>query len=98
VGGGGAGTNYRDGPGHPEGGPGLAYVAKVIVFLGSIIICRLHKRTLSDQSHVTMQLTAFLVYRKAVSWSALAGDPEKNVFTGVRTLSRQPRSLTTRRY
>jgi len=36
--GGGGGIWYKlPGPGHPEGGPGLAYVANVLVFLGSIL-------------------------------------------------------------
>lgn len=46
--GGEAGTNYR--------GPGPNYVAYFFVFLGSTIICRLHKLTLSDQANVTLQL------------------------------------------
>jgi hypothetical protein len=40
-------------------GPGpdnVAYVA----FLGSIIVCRLYKLTLSDQAQVTLQLTVSL--------------------------------------
>jgi hypothetical protein len=33
------------------------YVAYTFVFLGSIIICRLYKFTLSEQAQVTLQLT-----------------------------------------
>jgi hypothetical protein len=44
------------GPGLPEGGPGSNCVAHGFIFLGSIIICRLYKLTLSDQAQVTLQL------------------------------------------
>jgi hypothetical protein len=44
------------GPGGPEGGPRSDYVAHVFVLLGSIIICRLYKLTLSDQAQVPLQL------------------------------------------
>jgi hypothetical protein len=51
------GSRYKlPGPGGPEGGPGPEFVAYVFVFLGSIIICRLYKLTLSDQAQVTLQL------------------------------------------
>ena len=36
------------GPGGPERDPGLNYIAYVFVFLGSIIICRMYKLTLSE--------------------------------------------------
>ena len=45
------------GAGGPEGGPGPDYVAFVSVFLGSVIIFRLHKLIPSDQAQVTLQLT-----------------------------------------
>jgi hypothetical protein len=44
------------GPGSLAGSPGPDCVAHVFVFLGSIIICRLHKLTPSDQAEVTLQL------------------------------------------
>jgi hypothetical protein len=47
-GGGEAGTNYR--------GPESDYVANVFVFLGSIIIYRFYKLTISDQVQGTLQL------------------------------------------
>ena len=40
----------------PGRGPAPSNVAYVFVFLGSIIICRLYKLTLSDESQVTLQL------------------------------------------
>ena len=48
------------GPVGPEEGAGPAYVEYVFVFLGSIIICRLYKLTLSDLAQVTLQLRARL--------------------------------------
>jgi hypothetical protein len=50
------------GPGCPEGGPGLRKGAwgpsmlHMFASLGSTIICRLYKLTLSDQTQVTVQL------------------------------------------
>jgi hypothetical protein len=43
-------------PGGPEGGLGPDYVAYVFVFLDYIIICRLYKLSVSDQTQVTQQL------------------------------------------
>ena len=48
------------GTGCPEGGPGIDYVAFVLAFLGSTIICALCQLTISDQAEVTLQLTVFL--------------------------------------
>ena len=47
-------------PDSPEGGSGPDYIAHVLVFLGSISMCRLYKLTLSDQAQVTLQLRASL--------------------------------------
>jgi hypothetical protein len=47
-------------PGGPKGVPGPDCVAYVFVLLGSIIICGLHKLTVSDQAQVTLQLTVSL--------------------------------------
>jgi hypothetical protein len=41
-------------------GPGVDYVTYVRVFLGSIIICRPYKLTLSDQAKVALQLRVCL--------------------------------------
>jgi hypothetical protein len=61
MGGGGGGRRYKlTRPGRPERFLGPDYVARVFVFLRSIIICRLHKLTLSGQSQVTLQLTVSL--------------------------------------
>jgi hypothetical protein len=51
-GGGEAGTNYR--------GPGPDYAADVFVFLGSIIICPLHKLTPTEPVQVLLQQTVSL--------------------------------------
>jgi hypothetical protein len=52
------GSRYKlPAPGSPEGGPGPDYVAYVFVFLGSIIVCRVYKLTLSDQAQITLPLT-----------------------------------------
>jgi len=80
LGGGGLGKEGRkpvqiSGVGGPEGCPWSHYVAYVLVVLGSIIICQLHKLTLSDKARVTLQLT-FLSIRfsvKIFSWPAHAG-------------------------
>jgi len=40
----------------PEGGPRPDYVAPVVVFLDSIIICRLYKLTFSDRDQVTKRM------------------------------------------
>jgi hypothetical protein len=40
--------------------PGPDYFAHVFAFLGSIIICRLYKLTLSRQAEVTLQLKVSL--------------------------------------
>jgi hypothetical protein len=54
------GNRYKlGGPGGPEGGPGRNVVC-VFAFPGSIIICLLHKLTLSAQAQVTLQLTVIL--------------------------------------
>jgi hypothetical protein len=39
---------------------GPHYIADVFVFIGSIIIYRLHKLTVSDQAQVALQLTVSL--------------------------------------
>jgi hypothetical protein len=39
---------------------GSSYVSYVFVFLGSIIISRLYKLTISDEAQVTLQLTVSL--------------------------------------
>ena len=68
------------GPGGPEGGPGLDYVAHGFVFLATIITCRLYKLTLSDQTQVALQLS--LSFRFGVNifnWAApatLLGGPK----------------------
>jgi len=50
---------WREGEGGKGGSmyisPGPEYIAYDFVFLGSIIICRLSKSTLSDQDRVTLQ-------------------------------------------
>lgn len=57
TGGGGGGSRYKlQGLGGPEGGTGPEYV----VFLSSIINCRMYKRILSDQSQVTLQMRVSL--------------------------------------
>ena len=54
------GSRYKlPGPGGPERVPKPNWVAYVLMFLASII-CRLCKLTLSDQDHVTLQLTVIL--------------------------------------
>jgi hypothetical protein len=58
TGGGGAGTNYR-GPTVRNGAQDPT-VLHVFVFLGSSIICRPYKLTLSDHAQVTLQLRASL--------------------------------------
>jgi len=54
------------------------------VFLGSVIICRLYMLTLSQLSHVTLQLTVSLSYivQRSFSQSALAEGGWGNFFTG----------------
>jgi len=49
------------GPGSPERVSRTDFIALVFVFLGSIIICRLYKLTLSEQTQVTLQLTVFQI-------------------------------------
>ena len=57
----GGGSRYKLlGPGGPERGPGPDHVLHVFVFLGSIIIYRLYKLTLSDQTQVTLHLSVSL--------------------------------------
>ena len=46
-------------PGGPEWGPEPEYVARIFVFLDSII-CRLYKLTLSYQAEVTLRLRVSL--------------------------------------
>jgi len=46
--------------GGPEGGPEPDSVTYIFVFLGSIIIYRFYKLTLSDKVQVALQLTASL--------------------------------------
>jgi len=49
----------------PSGrGLGPDYVAYVLVFMGSIIICRFYKLKLSDQAQVTLQLRIFPIWCK----------------------------------
>jgi hypothetical protein len=56
----GRGGRYKlPGSGVPEENPEPDYLAYVFVSLGSIIICGLHKLTISDQAQVTLQLTVF---------------------------------------
>jgi hypothetical protein len=52
------GSRYKlPGPGSPDRGPSADYFAYVFIFLDGIIICRVHKLTLSDQAQVCLQLT-----------------------------------------
>jgi hypothetical protein len=44
------------GPDDSEGASGPDYVAHILVFLGSIILCPLYKLTLSDQVQIILQL------------------------------------------
>jgi hypothetical protein len=54
------GSRYKlPGPGGLEVGPGPDGVARFFAVLGSIIMCRFYKLTLSDQTQVTLQLTVF---------------------------------------
>jgi hypothetical protein len=72
------------GVGGPEGGPWSHYVAYVLVFLGSIIICRLYRLTLSDKAIVTLQLTILSVRFsvKTFSWPVHAGGTPKFLSPG----------------
>ena len=88
------GSRYKlPGPGGPKVGPVPDYVAKVFVFLGSIITCPLYKLTPSDQAQVNPsasdnQSLRFIV--KICSRSALAagkGGGEKIFQRGPNTLS-----------
>lgn len=76
-------------PGTPEWGPVLDYVAYVSVFLGSISICRLHKLTLSDQTHITLQMrdSFYELMYEMFSWVAFAGGLEKFFSPGPKPLS-----------
>jgi hypothetical protein len=64
------------GTGGPEGRPTSGYA---FVFLGSIIICRVYKLTLSDQAQLTLQLTVTLsdLMKKILFSPPLLGGPEK---------------------
>ena len=49
------GRRYKlPGPGDLVGSPKADNVGYVFVFLGSLIICRLYKLTLSDQAQITL--------------------------------------------
>jgi len=61
---GGRGRYKLLGSGGPEGAPGPKYAAYVFAFLGGIIVCRLYKLPLSDQSQVTLQLRDCPIQRK----------------------------------
>jgi hypothetical protein len=86
------GSRYElPGPGSPDRGPSPDYFACVFVFLDSIIICRVHKLTLSDHAQVCLQLTVgaghlFLNQYKSrikiFSRYALAGGPKKYFSSG----------------
>jgi hypothetical protein len=52
--GGRGGKNYR--------GSGPDYVAYVFTFLGSIIICRLYKLTLPDQTKVSLSDLVYIIF------------------------------------
>jgi hypothetical protein len=81
------------GPGCPEEGPGPYYVVHVFVFLGSVIICRLYKLTLSYQAQFTLRSTVSLsdLVPRFLCQFALATLPQKKkCLTGARTRSRQP--------
>jgi len=43
---------------------GPCYIANIFVFIGSIIIYRLYKLTVSDQAQIALQLTVFPMYSK----------------------------------
>jgi hypothetical protein len=63
------------------GGLWIHYMYVAYVFLGSIIICRLYKLTLSGKARVTLQLTilSILFSVKIFIWPAHAGGIPKFV-------------------
>ena len=63
------------------------YFAYVFVFLGSTIICRLYKVTLSDQTQVSLKMRDSLSDFKLVHPCCGA---RKTFFNGVRARSRRP--------
>ena len=73
--------------------PGPDNVAYVFIFIGSIIICRLHKLNLTDKAQVTLQLRVSV--SDLVMWYKV-GSPlwgaRKTFFTGARTRSRRSSS------
>ena len=59
----------------PSGrGPGACLCCQCFCLSRKYLICRLYKQTLSDQSHVTLQLKRSL---SDLAWGCSAGDPEK---------------------
>ena len=88
----GRGSRYKlPGPDSPERDPDPEYVTHVFVFLGSIIICRLYKLTISDQAQVTVQLRVSLsdLVSRFLAGLQLLGDRRKD-FHWARTRSRRP--------
>jgi hypothetical protein len=82
------GSRYKlPGPGHPEGGPELDYVAYVFVFLDSVIICRLYK-FIPSPSHSATERQSSRFSVNIYSRSALAGG--EIFFTGARARSWRP--------
>ena len=85
-------TNYR-GPAVRKGAQGPDYVACVFVCLGIIIICRLYKLTISNQTQITLQLRVSLskvVQRCFVGPSLLGGPPPPPLlFAGSQTRCRR---------
>jgi hypothetical protein len=74
-------------PGSPEGGLGPT-VLHVFVFLGSIIICRLYKLTLSHQAQVLCNWECFRFSIKIFSRPALPrGARKKKCYQGPNPLS-----------
>ena len=72
---GGRGSRYNlASHGGPQGGPGSDYVAHIFVFIGSVILCRLHKLTLfRPTSRSATEGLSFRFSVKIFSRSALAG-------------------------
>jgi hypothetical protein len=85
-------TNYR-GLAVRKGARGPGYVACVFICLGVIIICRLHKLTLSDRAQVTLQLRQSVqCSAKILCRSILAGKTEFFfLFAGSQTRCRRSR-------
>jgi hypothetical protein len=55
-----AGTNYRDLAVRRGARAPTVLHNNIVVFLSSIIICRLYKLTISDQAQITLQLRVSL--------------------------------------